>query len=323
MSTPDQHPAPALSRGTAIGTITLTLLGWSSIPLFLKFFTDKIDPWTANGWRYTCSALIWLPILLLHYRRGTTPRGLWKAAFLPSCFNALGQALFALAPYYIDPGLMTFSLRLQIVFVSIGAATLFPLERALLRRPAFLVGLVTVVLATLFTVAARPGAFESVDATDHKTIIGVLCAVGSGFFYACYAITVRRQMSHLPAFTAFAAVSQWTAVFLLVPMLLFAKDFGVHALDLSGRDFFLLILSAVIGIGLGHTLYFYSIARLGLAVSSGVVQLQPIIVSLASMLIFKEALSTGQWIGGAVAVSGAIWMLVVQHRVAASMQTPR
>jgi drug/metabolite transporter (DMT)-like permease len=240
--------------------------------------------------------------------------------------------LFGLAPYYIDPGLMTFGLRLQIVFVAIGAALFFPSERALLKRPAFLLALIVVFAATLFTIASKPlpdGAHATsvlltLDLSDTKTLIGVACAIGSGLFYALYALSVRRWMTGMPAFTAFAAVSQYSAILLIIPMLFMAKDHGVHALDLSTFKFSLLILSSVIGIGLGHTMYFFSLARLGLAVSSGVVQLQPIVVSLASLALFKyaaidqfkEVFARNQWIGGTIAVAGAIWMLAYQHHFA-------
>ena len=50
--------APPGPRAAGVVTILLTLVGWSSIPLFLKHFTHLIDGWTANGWRYAISALI-------------------------------------------------------------------------------------------------------------------------------------------------------------------------------------------------------------------------------------------------------------------------
>ncbi len=60
------------SKPVAIGTltITLTLLGWSSVPLFLRHFVDLIDPWTSNGWRYGFSALLWAPVLVIGFLGG-------------------------------------------------------------------------------------------------------------------------------------------------------------------------------------------------------------------------------------------------------------
>ncbi len=55
------EPLPVTTRSessvkgdTLIGvlTVTLTLVGWSVTPLFIKFFTEHIDAWTSNRWRY-------------------------------------------------------------------------------------------------------------------------------------------------------------------------------------------------------------------------------------------------------------------------------
>jgi hypothetical protein len=125
------------STSTAMGalTVVITLLGWSSVPLFLRYFADHIDFWTSNGWRYGFSALVWLPVLIAISMRSSLPKGLWKAALVPSLFNAAGQVLFTWAHYRIDPGLLTFGLRSQLIFVAIGAWLMFPQERAVIRTP--------------------------------------------------------------------------------------------------------------------------------------------------------------------------------------------
>jgi len=289
----------------------LTLIGWSSIPLFLRHFKDLIDPWTANGWRYGFSALMWAPVLLVGVWRKNLPPGLWKAALWPSVFNIAGQICFAQAPYFIEPGLMTFSLRAQIVFVTLGAALMFPAERLVIRRPGYLLGMPCVVGGTVATILLKP------DGLGKGTATGVILALASGIFYSGYSLCVRRFMHGTNPLQAFAAISQYTAVGVLIPMFIWGKRFGMDAIDLQQRQFLYLLLSSLIGIGIGHTLYYFSIGRLGLAVSSGVVQLQPFIVSVASMFIFKEHLSAMQWGTGAIAILGAIVILVEQHRVAA------
>lgn len=305
------------SRGSAIATIVLTLLGWSSIPLFLRYFTDYLDAWTANGWRYAISAVLWLPVIVWAYRRGRVPPGLWRAALVPSVFNALGQICFAIAPYMVDPGLMTFGLRLQIVFAAAGAALLFPIERDLLRRPLFLSGLIVVALGTLATVALKPAGFEA------KSWLGVVISIASGLFYACYSLSVRKWMSTMNPIVAFAAVSQYTSAVLVVLMLVLAPRAGANVFDLHQTQIVLLVISSVVGIGLGHTLYFYSLRRLGVAVSVGVVQLQPFLVSAASIWFFGEKMRAAQWVTGTIAICGAGVMLVAQHRWAAAREAKR
>ena len=290
-------------------TIILTLASWTSIPLFLRYFAQHIDGWTANGWRYGFSALIWLPALLIGLRKKTLPAGLWRVAFVPAIFNTAAQVCFGLAPYYIDPGLMTFSLRLQIVFVTVGALLMFPAERRVIRSAGYLVGIGLVVAGTGATLLLNPTGLGEGTAT------GVMLAIGAGLLYGCYSLSVRKCLHGINPITAFAAISLYTAVGMVGLMFVFGKDGGAGALELSRARFLFMLLSSLVGIGLGHTLYFYSISRLGLALSAGVVQLQPITVSIASYFIFAELLTGWQWTFGVVAVFGAGFMLWTQHRI--------
>lgn len=288
--------------------IVLTLLGWTSIPLFLKHFTGLIDGWTANGWRYGFSALMWLPVIFWAMAKDKMPPHLWRAALPASLFNMGAQICFGLAPYFIDPGLMTFSLRVQIVFVTIGAVLLFPAERRTIRSWGFLTGIALVLLGTISVLLLKPGGLGKGSA------VGVGLALGSGFLYAGYALSVRKHLRGINAMIAFAVVSQYTGIALLACMFVFGKDHGATVFAMSGKQIALLLLSAVIGIGVGHTLYYASINRLGLAVSAGVVQLQPITVSIGSMLLFQEQLTAVQWVFGVVAVCGAGMILWTQAR---------
>lgn len=317
-------PARQPSSVPALITLVLTLLGWSSIPLFLKHFTGLIDGFTANGWRYGIAAVLWFPAILLAWSRRRLPASIWAAAIVPSLFNAGGQVCFAIAPYHVGPGLMTFALRVQIVFVTAGAAILFASERRIVRSPGFLLGVAIVVLGTVGTICFKDGGLRGAAGpagahADER--LGIALSVGSGLLYACYSLAVRHFMRGTNPLTAFAVISQYTAL-LIVPLMFIWGQPGVahawrggKALDLEATEFLYLALSSIIGIGLGHTFYYVSLERLGVAVSAGVIQLQPIIVSLASMAIFKERMNALQLACGACAVAGAGVILFAQHRL--------
>lgn len=290
-------------------TIAATLVGWTVTPLFIKHFTHSIDIWTSNGWRYGMAAMMWSPLLIVGWRRRSLPKGLWVAALVPSVINSAAQVCFTMAHYKIDPGLLSFGLRSQIVFVTIGAAALFAAERRIIRSRWFIAGLGLVVVGTVGTVMFGEGM------TEPATIAGVLLAVAAGAGFACYALAVRLFMQKIPSMTAFAAISLYTAMTQVGLMLVLGKDRGAGALDLGAEQFALLAASALIGIAAGHVLYYISIRRLGVAVSSGVIQLQPFTVGVLSAIWFGEVLTAGQWASGTVAVAGAVLMLSVQHLI--------
>lgn len=312
-----QHAETGESQlGTLAGvcTVLLTLLGWSVTPLFIRYFAvyeldrgHPIDPWTSNGWRYGFSALLWAVPLGMWFLRKKLPAGIWKAALVPGLMNCLGQVGFTWAHYKIDPGLLTFGLRAQMIVVAIGAVLLFPAERLVIRKPSFILGILMVMGGTAGTIA-----FDNEFGTT-QNLFGVGLALWAGAFFAGYALAVRKCMAGINPMMAFAVISQYTAGTMLVIMLVFGVESGVTALELPGPQFGLLLLSSVIGIGLGHVLYYISIAKLGVAVSTGVIQLQPFTVALLSLWWFGEILTIPQWGLGALAVGGAILMLVVQH----------
>jgi len=298
-------------RGSTGGVvlILLTLLGWSSVPLFLKYLTTYIDAWTANGWRYGISALFWAPVLVWGAWRRTLPAGLWRAALVPSLFNIAAQICFAWAPYYINPGLITFLLRLQIVFVALGVYLLFPAERPILRSPTYFLGVVIVfggLLGLCFLGETLPRG---------ATALGVGLAITAGVLYGGYSLAVRRYVHDINPVVAFATLSLYTAIGVVSVMVVKGRDHGAVAWSLTWGQFGMLVASAFAGIAITHVTYYSAIARIGVALTSGVILLQPFITSTCSYFLFGERLTIGQWLSGLTAMVGAVIMLNTQRRL--------
>jgi len=298
-------------RGVAGGAtfIMLTLIAWSTVPLFLKYFTGYIDAWTANGWRYGISALFWSPVLLIGWYKRSLPPHLWRAAVVPSLVNIAGQSLFAWSPYFIDPGLLTFMLRFQIIFIAVGAYILFPAERRILRTRTYWIGAIVVLAGSVGT------CLLGAELPRGATALGISLAIGAGIFFGAYSLSVRYYMQGVHPVTAFAAISHYTAAGLVIIMLAAADRQGLVVLSLTIGQVSMLIFSALIGIALAHVFYYSSIARLGVAVSAGVILLQPFATGSASYVFFDERLTAAQWVAGAIAVIGAILMLRTQQKL--------
>ena len=310
---PQERESFATGRFFGVLMVLMALGGWTIVPLFLRHFAETIDPWTSNGWRYGFAALLWSPVLVWGLTRRKLPAGLWTLALVPAAFNSSGQICLTPAHYQIDPGLLTFGLRVQIVCVAIGAAIMFPSERRIVRSRGFLVGGIMVIAGTIGTAAGG-------DFSREGTAFGVALAMISGALFGGYSLAVRRYLHGLHPIVAFAVISLYTAGAMLTLMLVLGRRGGLEALDIAilGREQFgLLLLSSLAGIALGHVAYYISIARLGVAVSTGVIQLQPVAVGLCSMVLFNELLTPTQWGTGAVAIGGAALMLWVQHRMVA------
>ncbi len=306
------------SKSTASGAafVAFTLVGWSSAPLFLEYFTSYIDAWTANGWRYGLAALFWMPLLVVASRRNKLPPGLWKAAIVPAIVNCCGQCCFAWAPYYIDPGLMTFMLRFQIIFVAFGAYMLFPAERKVIRNPMYWLGVFAAFGGSLGVCLFGEGM------PSGTTAFGILLAIAAGILFGGYSLSVRYFMSEARSAIAFGAISQYTAAGLLIIMLTVGHNHGLDAWSMTNGQFGMLALSALLAIALAHVFYYAAIARLGVAVAAGMILLQPFLTGAASYFLFDERLTGLQWLCGAAALAGAAVMLRTQHRVSKRTHEP-
>jgi drug/metabolite transporter (DMT)-like permease len=223
---PPMDPRPThRSVGTGV-LILLRLLGWSSGPLFLKYLASYVDAWTANGWRYGISALLWAPVLAWGAWRRTLPAGLRRAALVPSLFNLAAQICFAWTPYYINPGLIAFLLRVQIVFIALGAYVLFPSERPIIRSPTYIMGVVIVCTGLMGL------CFLGAEPPRGATIFGIALAIAAGILYSGYFLGVRHYVHQTSPVVAFATNSLNTATGVVLVMLLKGRDHGAAAWSL-------------------------------------------------------------------------------------------
>ncbi len=303
-----------------IACAILTLGGWSVTPVFIGMLVDHIDAWTSNGWRYGLAALTWLPFLLIARRRGKLPEGIMKKAFVPACINAISQSAFTYAFYLIDPTLVVIALRFQIVAVAIGAAIMFASERLIIRTRFFIIGATLATLGIMGVLILKlidRGAGES----EHL-VGGVLLAMAAGVGYGGYALSVRKYMRGISSPLAFAAISQYTAVAMIIMMVTLSSSRGMTVPSLSGGLLFILFISTYTGIAGSHVLYYIAIQRIGVAVSTAVLQLQPLGVGIIAYFALGEVLTIPQWACGFVAIAGAAMCIWVQHKMRERPGTP-
>ena len=298
----------SMRRWEGVAVLLCTLGCWTSVPLFLRHLAGYIDHWTNNGWRYGASALLWLPAVVWAVRRGTLPRSVWRAALVPAVANTLGQIAFTAAHSHVDPGLLTFGLRLQMFFIAVGAYLLFPAERPTIRSPRYLAGLALLVGGVAGVLLQEEGLGSG------SSMLGVALAIAAGIGYGAYGLSVRRFMYGYHPVLAFGVIALYTAGALVVLMLMFGRNGGADVFELGAREWWWMAVSSVLGIAVGHVLYYTAIDRLGVAATTGVLQLQPFLVSAASAVLFGEAMTRMQWGSGLVAVAGAALVLSAQKR---------
>ncbi len=132
--------------------------------------------------------------------------------------------------------------------------------------------------------------------------IGILGTLSSSLFWAMAVILFRKSADHVTAFGVNVGKNAVGIAFFTITLLVLRIPF---APSMSATDFWLLMISGVIGIGVGDLLFMTSLKLLGAGLNAIVGCIYTPLMILAGVVIFSESVSA-QLIFGAVCVVSAI-----------------
>ena len=295
-------PPPTRAWITGIAAMLAALFFWSVVPLMLEHFTHLIDPWTANGARYLFAAAFWLPFVVRALGRmaPAARQAAWLAALAPAAAHTASQICFGIAPYFNNATMLNFGCRLSIPFATLFGFWLLPSERPLARAPLFWAGLLCALGGFLLM-------FEKGFGTDSTSVPGMLALLGFAATWGLYVVFVRRNLSGYPAFLAYGLVSLLTGAALLV--LMFGAGNWRALLELAPDQWLWLLLSALIGLTLGHVFYYRAIRVMGPIASEGGMLLIPFQTAILAHLFLGERLTPVQWAAGLFLILGCVLLI--------------
>ena len=292
-----------------VATLALTgsILCWSTVPIFLKYFTSFIDGWVANGMRYPFAALLYIPWLIAFRRAGKLSRHAWKLALLPASINIVSQILWAWTPYFINPGLIAFLVRLSTLWTVLGSFILFKDERALVRSWMFWAGFFFAICGFIMMALGTHHSFGK------ATVTGIVLVLLTSIGWAGYQLSVRRNMQNIDSRVAFGMISFLTSIGLLSCMFIFGDT--NRAVQMPLHVTVLVFLSGLIGIAAAHLLFYIAIKRIGIAIASSANLASAFLTAAFSRFLFHETLTSLQWLAGAGLIIGGILLTRSQVHV--------
>jgi drug/metabolite transporter (DMT)-like permease len=291
----------------ALGAV---LVLWCTPTIFVKFLMPHYDPFSQNFLRYASGAGLMLPVLGWRLRRGRAE--LSKRALLrllwPTLPNVLHQTGWVFALQWLNPAFTSFLNKSSILFAAIMAYAFFPEERRLLSSRRFLGGAALAILGTLGLSLLRP------DLGQMKINAAVLLVLVSAAMWAAYSVTVKRIAPEIGTTASFAVVSVYTTIVLAVPALTWGNLRSWH--EASWHVNVILVLSGVLCIGLGHTLYYYALKVIGVSVCATMLLVTPLGTLLLSRWLFGETMTAGQIASGIVLLTGGALTMWAERRAA-------
>ena len=293
-------------NGKSFGVGTLACFGavvcWSSGPVFIRLLSLHVDVYTQNFFRYVMACAFWLPFLIFYCRKHKPGKVIWVKSFWPAVINVCSQFLWASAFYYIDPGFTVLLSKSSLLWVAGFSLILFADERVLLKNIKFWAGFVLSVIGVIGVMMFKDG-FGS-----ERTLTGVLLVLAFSFVWGVYTIAIKICFKDIDVRAGFSVISIYTVVGLGVLALLFGKPSQAFSMGL--KPWVYIIVSGVLSIAFGHTLFYTSIKRIGATIPSLILLVTPFTTLLVSNLVIGESLNALQWVFGVVLTAGcglAIW----------------
>jgi drug/metabolite transporter (DMT)-like permease len=93
-------------------------------------------------------------------------------------------------------------------------------------------------------------------------------------------------------------------------MILFGEPFAFN--HLSRNIIILIFVSAIVGIGIAHVMFYIALKKIGVIISSSLILASTFITAILSNFIFNENLTICQWASGVILVTGGSLLLWVK-----------
>jgi drug/metabolite transporter (DMT)-like permease len=135
--------------------------------------------------------------------------------------------------------------------------------------------------------------------------IGELAAVSAAAFWCIATLLYERLGQEITPL----AMNLFKGLIALVMMLVVMISFGMAFSAMPTSVFLLLIISGILGIGIGDTLYFITLKELGSRVTLLLATLAPPLTVLIAWIFLSRGLSMMNMLGIAITMVGIVWVI--------------
>jgi drug/metabolite transporter (DMT)-like permease len=299
--------AGPVTRRTAILLNLGAVATWSVAPSMIRAITGSFPVNFQNACRYLVSLVVLWPVFLLTTERATlrghfrTLRAKAGKLAVIALANYAFQVCYTYSLFLVTPSVMTLVSQTQVLFGVLFALLFFRDERAFVRNPVFLAGLLLAVAGVALVVTGG----RSFGSPEFGT--GVLVVVGSAFSWALLGALLRKWVPEVPSLLSLSSVfTVVTPLFVLTYGLTHA---GIPIPAAPAAHWIIMLSSGLLAVGLGHFLFYRAVTVLGVSVATSINLLLPLLASIVSFVVYGETLTVLQ-LGGAAVLLGGSYLVV-------------
>jgi drug/metabolite transporter (DMT)-like permease len=292
----------------------LAILCWAVSPVAIRYVKDFFPVNVQNFFRYLVSLFIIWPVFFI-----STPRSRAQNTFqaLPSilpkllimaCIVYVFQLSFTYSFFLLYPGFGSLVYKTGVIFSVLLAAMLFPDERRTLKSWKFQCGLLLAFIGVVLTITGGQD-FGKVEFN-----LGVLLILIATASWSLLTALIKKWVPTVPAsFSVSVILTIVSPLYLLTDI---GINRGLHLPDAPIFMWLLMLASGIIGVGVAHSAYYFSVPTLGVALCATLDLSRPFLAGIISFLVFKESLTILQIVGGLFLLSGSYLAIKIRFRSA-------
>ncbi len=299
-------------RTTALLLNFLAIFCWAFSPVAIRYVKEIFPVNTQNFFRYLVSLIIIWPVFFLSTPRQQRQHTLrLLPSLLPKFIGMAGmnyvfQLSFTYSFFLLYPAFGSLLYKTGVIFAVILAAAFFPDERSLLKSRTFQAGLALAIIGVVFTIA------DGKDFGNIEFNLGVLLILLAATAWSLLSVCIKKWVPMIPAsFSVAVILTIVTPLYLLTDILL---NKGLRFPEASPGMWLLMLISGIIGVGVAHSAYYYSVPSLGVALCAVLDLSRPFLAGIISFLVFRESLTLVQIAGGILLLSGAYCVIKTRFR---------
>ncbi len=285
---------------------------WAVTPVMIRYVGSGFPVMFQTFARYLVALLVLWPLFFAvatnveRARIRTRLPHLLPRMALIAVANFCFQASFTGSLYLMLPGLAMLIFQSAAIFGVLLGFVFFADERPLMRKPRFHAAVTLAVVGVVMTISVDGSAGSTVSAA------GVALVLSAAVSWAALTAMVRAWLpGYSPFFVNAAVITFVTPMFLFSHLAAHGAQWQFPA---SPGLWILMLLSGLVGIGLGHSLYYRSVPALGVSLSNILQLSRPFLTAFFSLLVFAERLSWLQMLGGLFLITGAYVVTTLRPR---------
>lgn len=282
--------------------IVSTTILWSLAIVLIKYLSIYFDVATQNWIRYS-SASLFLLLLSLSRLRELKETFIDKATLLPAFLVFSFQTLAVHGLYMTKSTIASLLMRTSVVFTVILSYILFKEERHIIKSKQFTLGSLIAFIGVV-GIYYKPGEF-----VEWSESLGTLLVILGSLMWSGYVVSVRKLLKGRDPLLFTTAVISVSSLMFIPHVMINGRPLQILNRTLEVNV--ILIVSGILGVGLGNWMNYIAMKELGAVIPSVLRLLVPLFTGVLSFLILGETLLLSEIIFGGILLLGC--SIVIHH----------